>query len=349
MMSFRNNHIQNQPIDMAFARSLAFVRESIGREKLYLKQSPQVLKTLRTVALIQSTESSNRIENITAPPERIRKLVEEKTVPQNRSEQEIAGYRDALNTIHHHARDMAVNPSIILQIHRDLFKFTGQPGGQWKATDNTIEERDAKGNLIRVRFKPVPAGLATESGMEELCKAYADTRSKDVADPLLAVAAFVLDFLCIHPFRDGNGRMARLLTLWLLYQVDVEVGRYISLEKIIEDSRETYYDTLQASSTHWHEGRHPLSPWSNYFLGMLTATYRAFEDRVGMVSTGYGQKTARLQEVFAVLPRKFKINDLLEACPDVSRPTITRFLMRLQSEKLIRCFQKGRYAIWEKA
>jgi Fic family protein len=222
LRSFESAFLYKQPLSHAFLRTIRLLGEYRGKETLFKQQTPQVLEALRQVAIIQSTESSNRIEGIEAPAGRIRQLVEHKTTPKNRSEQEIAGYRDALATIHANHANMPFTTGIVLQLHRDLYQFVAQQGGRWKMTDNEIAETRADGTKI-VRFRPVPAHHTPEA-MERLHVLFKEQWYRQEIDPLLLIPAYVLDFLCIHPFTDGNGRLARLLTLLLLYQAGYEVG-----------------------------------------------------------------------------------------------------------------------------
>ena len=235
----------------------------------------------------------------------------------------------------------------MLQLHRDLFQFAPGGGGHWKSTDNDIMERRPDGTSV-VRFKPVPAHL-TADAMERLHTEFSATLDAGTVEPLLLIPAYVLDFLCIHPFADGNGRMARLLSLLLLYQAGYEVGRYISLETAIENTKEGYYDALQASSQNWHEGQHSLVPWWEYFVGvMLVKAYREFEDRVGTTSAKRGAKRDMIRDVVGRLPNEFRYADLERALPAVSRPTIARALRELSAEGVVRCVGRGRDATWEK-
>lgn len=259
MSSFEREFLEKQPIPHSLLRTIRLLGEYRGKEALFIQQTPQVLESLRQVAIIQSTESSNRIEGIEAPPARIKKLVEHKTTPKNRSEQEIAGYRDALATIHANHANMPFTTGIVLQLHRDLYQFVAQQGGRWKMADNEISETRSDGTKV-TRFRPIPAHQTPEA-MERLHALFKEQWDRGEIDPLLLIPAYVLDFLCIHPFTDGNGRMARLLTLLLLYQSGFEVGRYISLEYLIENQREGYYDAFYKSSQDWHEGEQTLLLW----------------------------------------------------------------------------------------
>ena len=345
--SFENGVFASQLINQGLLQSVRLVGEYRGKEALFKQQSPQVLDALRENALIQSTESSNRIEGVVAPRERIRELVANRTQPTNRSEQEIAGYREVLNTIHHHHADISLTPNVVLQMHRDLFQFAPGGGGRWKAADNDITEVRADGTTV-VRFKPLAPHL-TPDAMTRLHDAYRTTQDAGSIEPLLLIPAYVLDFLCIHPFSDGNGRMARLLSLLLLYQAGYEVGRYISLESVIEDTKEGYHDALHASSQGWHEGQHTLIPWWEYFAGvMLVKAYRDFESRVGVTSTRRGAKRDMIRDTVSRLPNSFRYADVARALPAVSRPTIARALRELRIEGAIRCVKPGRDATWDK-
>lgn len=347
MNSFEMGFLEKQPIPHSLLRTIRLLGEYRGKEGLFMQQTPQVLQSLRQVAIIQSTESSNRIEGIEAPPERIKKLVEHKTTPKNRSEQEIAGYRDALTTIHANHAGMPFTTGIVLQLHRDLYQFVAQQGGRWKMTDNEISEIRSDGTKV-IRFRPIPAHQTPEA-MERLHTLFKEQWDRGEIDPLLLIPAYVLDFLCIHPFTDGNGRMARLMTLLLLYQAGFEVGRYISLEYLIENQREGYYDALYKSSQGWHKGEHALLPWWEYFLGvMLLAAYQEFEHRTGELTTAHGAKTELVLAAIRKLPERFRYADLAQACPNVSRPTIKRVLARLREEDAVKCVKSGRDAIWEK-
>ena len=346
--SFDSSVIARQALNHGLLQSVRVIGEYRGKEALFKQQSPQVLQALRENALIQSTESSNRIEGVVAPPQRIRDLVAKRTEPANRSEQEIAGYREVLSTIHTNFADMPLTSQLVLQLHRDLFQFVPGGGGRWKATDNDITETRADGTPV-VRFRPLAAHL-TPDAMARLDDAYRHGLAAGGIEPLLAISSYVLDFLCIHPFADGNGRMARLLSLLLLYQAGYEVGRYISLESVIEGTKEGYYGSLYASSQGWHEAQHSLVPWWEYFVGvMLVKAYRDFEDRVGVTSARRGAKRDMIRDAVARLPNHFRYADLARALPAVSRPTIARALRELRGEGAIRCVRPGRDARWEKA
>lgn len=246
MQTFRRLEHHFDQVPAAVARMLSQIDVARGRQEAFQLQNPAVLRTLTQVALVQSVEASNAIENITAPHKRIEELVAEKTTPRTRSEEEIAGYRDALNTIHSSAEHIPIKSSVLQQLHRDLYKFSPRQGGRFKPTQNEIEETLPDGTT-RVRFVPVGV-LETPGAVDELCEAFVAARAQDTYHPLPLIAAFVFDFTCIHPFTDGNGRMSRLLTLLLLYQAGYEVGRFISLERLIDSAKDTCYEALDAST-----------------------------------------------------------------------------------------------------
>lgn len=333
-------------IPMKTVRAIARLNECKGRQELYQTRFPEVLRTLQDIAIIQSTESSNRLEGIRVPDRKLRQLMEQKALPTTRSEAEISGYRDVLATIHTSALAIPVRPGTILQLHRDLYKYLPQEGGKWKPADNYIREILTDGSE-RVRFTPVPA-FQVPTAVEDLCYSFVTYRAKGELDDLLLIFACILDFLCIHPFSDGNGRMSRLLTLLLLYQAGFEVGRFISLERIIEESKETYYDALYRSSQGWHQGEHDLLPWLDYSLGTLLAAYKELEEHVHLVQVPQrGSKSALVrQAVLHFYSEEFSFQDVARACPNVSRPTITRVLDSLKEEGLIECVVGGRHARW---
>lgn len=345
--SFEPTVLASQRLSQSLLQSVRLVGEYRGKEALFRQQSPQVLQALKDSALIRSTESSNRIEGVVAPPDRIRVLVAAGGRPTNRPEQEIAGYRDVLQTIHTSHADMVVTPNLVRQLHRDLFKFTPGGGGAWKLTNNDIIETRGDGSTT-IRFRPT-AAHATPDAMDRLHDAFRRTQAEGTIEPLLTISSYVLDFLCIHPFADGNGRMGRLLTLLLLYQAGYEVGRYISLEATVEDTKDGYYGSLQASSQGWHTSTHTLTPWWEYFVGvMLLGTYREFEERVGVTTARRGAKRDMIRDAVARLPSTFRYADLQRTLPAISRPTIARVLRELRTEGVIRCVKPGRDATWAK-
>jgi Fic family protein len=345
MKSFDSCFLERQPITQNILQTVRRIAEYRGKQDLFKAQSPQLLETLRQAAIIQSTESSNRIEGITAPLERIKDLVVKKAIPKNRSEQEIAGYRDVLNTIHSNYSSIPFTTGIVLQFHRDLYKFSSGDGGKWKLVDNEISETRPNGTKF-VRFKPVPA-FQTPEAMAKLQTQFDALWQKGDIEPLLLIASYVLDFLCIHPFLDGNGRMARLLTLLLLYKAGYEVGRYISLEKMVEETKESYYDTLRQSSQGWHKGKHAILPWWEYFLGvMLLGAYREFEGRVGLVTARRGSKTEMALDTIRRFTGDFTIRDVQERCPNVGVDLLRRILREERAAGRLECLGRGPTAKW---
>ena len=347
MQSFEPGLIERQPITQNLLRTIRLIGEYKGKQDLFKEQSPHVLETLQQAAIIQSTESSNRIEGITAPLERIKELVAEKTTPRDRSEQEIAGYRDVLTTIHSSYTHIPFTPGVVLQLHRDLYQFTVGEGGRWKSVDNEITETYPDGTKF-VRFQPVLA-YATPLAMQRLHEQFNSLWQSDEIEPLLLIPTYVLDFLCIHPFSDGNGRIARLLTLLLLYKAGYEVGRFISLERIVERTKESYYDTLYQSSQNWHEGQHSLLPWWEYFLSVVVlSAYREFEQRVGLVTSVKGAKTAMVLDAISNMIGDFSIKDLQERCPTVGIDLIRRILRSSRTDGRLECLGRGPDARWRK-
>ena len=321
-------------------KKLTLISEYKGEQRLFIEAHKDELKELVEIAKIQSTEASNRIEGISTADDRLKNLVQEKTTPRNRDESEIAGYRDVLNTIHENYDYIPINANYFLQLHRDLYKFVGNvDGGVFKAGDNIIQEEDDKGNK-KIRFRPVPAWETAES-IDALCEAFRDAKGE--VDPLILNAMFILDFLCIHPFNDGNGRMSRLLTLLLLYQSDYIVGKYISIEKIIEESKETYYEVLQDSSLNWHENENDYKPFVNYMLVFIVNSYKEFESRVELVTNPNLSKSDRIRKIIKNHIGTITKSELLEMNPDISDTTVQRTLAELLKKNEIMKIGGGRY------
>lgn len=330
---------------------LTTIHELKGEQRLIADRHADVLADLIEIAKIQSTESSNRIEGIYTSDEQLRKIVIEKTTPKTRDEKEIAGYRDVLNTIHENYKYIPVRASFILQLHRDLYKYEGNDvGGIYKNVDNVIEEEDADGGK-KVRFVPVPAWETSEA-VDKLCEALKGTLEEKNIEPLLLIPMFVLDFLCIHPFRDGNGRMSRLLTLLLLYQAGYIVGRYISIEKLIEKSKDAYYAALEESSVGWHEEKNDDTPFVKYMLGVIVAAYRDFFERTKLITEVRLPKTDRIAEEIKNHIGTVTKAELTKLVPNVSQTTVQRTLNRLLKEERVIKIGGGRYTKykwnWEK-
>ncbi len=338
MRNYNYETIYTRLLTPEIVQLLAQIHEHKGE---HARVQEDELTHLIEIARIQSTEASNRIEGIYTSDERLQKLVKAKTTPRNRSEKEIAGYRDVLATIHSSHEYIPVKPGMILQLHRDLYKFSGMSfGGGYKTADNVISEEDSHGNK-HIRFHPVPA-WETPEAMEQLCRAYNDLCNSGRYDPLLMIPVFILDFLCIHPFNDGNGRMSRLLTLLLLYRAGYHVGKYISIEQLIERTKDAYYDCLQESSCDWHEAENDYAPFVTYQLGVILAAYREFSDRVKVVSEST-RKPNRIREIIQGHLGKITKAEIMQQCPDISQTTVQRALNELVKSGEIIKIGGGRY------
>ncbi len=324
---------------------LADLGEARGKQELFTKQSPQRLKVLREHALIESAVSSNRIEGVTVEQSRVKAVVLGKSLLRDRDEQEIRGYRDALKLIHEQGAKLPVSEKTILRLHR-LSRANIGDAGKYKEKDSDIIEKSPDGR-VRVRFKTVTARKAP-AAIRTLIDEWGDSLDERVVQPLIATAAMNLDFLCIHPFRDGNGRVSRLLLLLQCYHMGYEVGRFISLERVIEENKDRYYETLEQSSQGWHEGKHDPWPYINYILYILKTAYREFEERVGTLSTARGAKTAMVLDAIERLPDSFRMVDLERAAPNVTRDMIRVVLNRLKKDNKIYCEGYGAAAVWRK-
>jgi len=328
---------------------LTSVHEYKGKQLVFLKFKAESLKNLTERAKTESAEASNKIEGIFASTARLKAIVKDKTTPKTIYEQEIAGYRDVLNVISENYEYISVKPNMILQLHRDLYKFEGYDiGGKYKTADNIIEEEDIQGNKF-VRFKPVPA-WETPEAIENLCNEFDKALGTGTIDPLLLIPMFILDFLCIHPFNDGNGRMSRLLTLLMLYRAGYIVGKYISIEHLIEKTKESYYECLQDSSLNWHEEENNYVPFVQYMLGVVVAAYRDFSDRVETLVTSGLSKPERVAELIKNTYGEITKSQIMDKCPDISRITVERALAELLSSENIIKIGGGRYTkyVWNR-
>jgi len=341
--SFRSQRVL-EPVPNQLIGQLTAIYEFKGREKLYQVQAPEILAALQSSAIIESTESSNRIEGVVASPERVRQIVGQGAAPANRSEAEIAGYRDVLGQIHASHPFIPVTPNVILQLHRDMFKYTAARAGVWKAVENAIEATTPDGEK-EVVFRPVSA-FATPAAMDELCSDFARAAATGAPDPLLATAAFVLDFLCIHPFLDGNGRLARLLTTLLFYKAGFTVAKYVGVERLVEQTKSSYYESLRASSERWHEGQHSLVPWWEYFLGITLAAYEQLDQKLG--GGEVPSKADRGRLAIQGMPSVFSKGELAGFCRKIRNITVKRVLDELRAEGKIEVAKRGRNAKWRK-
>ncbi len=340
MNSFKHESVKFPLSSVWLMNSIA---EYKGKQELYVKQSPQILKTLLEAALIESAESSNRIEGITVDHARLKPLIIGHSKPRDRSEEEVAGYRKALDLIHTKYKSLRIAPETIKELQR-LCRGESWDAGKWKEKDNDIIRKHPDGR-VEVIFKSVSAAKTPEM-MKQLCLSYEHSVSQLKYPDLYAVACLVLDFLSIHPFRDGNGRVSRLLTLLVLYQHGFMVGKYISLERIVEQSKETYYEALNKSSQKWHEAKHDVMPWFNYFLGTVLAAYKEFEERAENIKPARGAKTGIVIDAIRKQIGDFSISDIERACPSVSRVMIKKVLLQMQKEKKIKSLGKGQLAKW---
>lgn len=341
MHQFDYKNTPEQLLTPSIVRQLAILHEYKGKQDLYVSAKADTLSALLNIAKIQSTRSSNRIEGIYTSDERIHALVMEKAEPRSRSEEEIAGYREVLTTIHENYEYIPIRPNNILQLHRDLYSYSGKEiGGRFKNTDNIIAETDSEGKE-HIRFTPMPA-FQTPEAMEDLCCAFDEAIDEGKHDALLLIPMFVLDFLSIHPFNDGNGRMSRLLTLLLLYRSGYIVGKYISIEMLIEKSKETYYDALKSSSIDWHDSQNSYLPFVSYYLGIFIKAYQEFQDRVEHLHGKTLSKAERIKAVFHKKLGKITKADIANLCPDISISTIERTLKEMLVAEEIEKVGSGR-------
>lgn len=328
MRSFDYSHTPTELLTEDVMRSVALLHEHKGKQSLFIQQHPAELDFFCTVAKIQSVGSSNRIEGIRTTDNRLTGLMNDSVSPRNRDEQEILGYRDVLSLIHESYDAIDITPNVILQLHRYLYKPTDYSfGGNWKDSDNAIVEIDADGTQ-RIRFRPLLA-IAVPDAMRELCESYNQAVLQGRVDPLILATMFTFDFVCIHPFNDGNGRMSRLLTLLLLYKSGYLVGKYVSIEHAVEQSKEAYYESLEESSAGWNEGTNSYLPFVRYLLGCLIAASRTFEERLTGVLFEKISKPERIETVFKRTLGHVGKSDILAECPDISPTTVNRTLSAL--------------------
>ncbi len=324
---------------------MAYLAEAKGRQDMFIKQVPQKLKVLKEHAIIESSVSSNRIEGIHIAPERIRPVILGKSHLRDRDEEEVRGYRQALKRIHEKGSKLSVSEKTIIDIHR-VIRGEIWDAGCYKEKDGDIIEKYPDGRQ-RIRFKTVKASKTNEY-MREMIKLWHECMTEQWVHPLIALAGFNLDFLCIHPFRDGNGRVSRLLLLLQLYHLGFEVGRYISVERLIEENKERYYETLEESSIDWHKGRHDPWPFINYIMFILKDAYIEFEERLDRIKTPRGSKTQLIHDAVYKQDGIFTLSALENSCPGVSRDMIRRVLRQLQSHGKVECLGRGPGAKWTK-
>ena len=363
MRNFDYTKYKSYSWDNEILNYLSQIHEYKGRQELFLRQKPVEMEKLVEVAKVQSVESSNRIEGIVTTTSRIGQLVKEKTTPRNRDEKEIAGYRDVLNTVHENYEYILVTGNVILQLHRDLMQYaeTGN-GGKYKITQNYLKETRADGTEF-IRFTPVPP-YETEPCINSICENFKIMMEDSSVDPLLIIPVFLHDFLCIHPFNDGNGRMSRLLTLLLLYKSGYLVGKYISIEKHIEKTKEAYYDALEGASEGWHEEKDNPTIFVKYMLGVILACYREFESRVEIISdttivsetaTGKKKTITIKSKAYDIVKAsvdsrigKFTKRELVNICPSISEKAVEVALKKLVDEEYVVKHGSGKNTFYSK-
>lgn len=346
MMTLKQFAEKPETIPASTSWYLADLGEARGRQELFTKQAPQRLKVLREHALIESAVSSNRIEGVTVDQTRIKPVLLGRAHLRDRDEEEVRGYRDALKLIHEQGAKLPVMGKTIRELHH-LTRGEIWDAGKYKEKDGDIIEKYPDGRT-RVRFKTV-AAAKTPQAMKELVDLWGRSLRERWVHPLIAVAAFNLDFLCIHPFRDGNGRVSRLMLLHQCYHLGYEVGRYISIERLIEQNKERYYETLEQSSQGWHDGKHDPWPYINYVLFILKAAYKEFEERVGQMRSPRGAKTELTVSAIGRTVGPFRIADIQRECPGVGVDMIRQVLKNLRASGRVECLGRGQSAKWEKA
>lgn len=340
MRRFDYTKLKERSWDSELLGYIAQIHEHKGRQDVFLKRQPENLERLIEIAKIQSTEASNEIEGIRTTNTRLKQLCAEKTAPRNRDEREIAGYRDVLNTIHENYAYISLSPSYILQLHRDLYRYSERGiGGRFKNAQNYISATDAAGHSV-VLFTPL-APYDTPTAMEMICESCNRVIDTQEIDPLVLIPVFIHDFLCIHPFSDGNGRMSRLLTTLLLYRCGYLIGRYISLESKIARTKDAYYDALAASQDGWHEGKENPAPFIKYLLSTILAAYRDFDQRVDLV----GEKHPAIEIVRRAVTGKigkFTKSEIQELCPSLGKTSVESSIKKLVDDGVLCRHGSGR-------
>lgn len=340
MRDFNYGKLRNIKWDNEVLGLVAQIHEYKGKQTLFLKQKPATLEKLVEIAKIQSTEASNKIEGVVTTAARIKQLCDQKTTPRNRDEEEISGYRDALSLIHESYEYIPIKSSYILQLHQVLYRYSQRSiGGRFKNTQNYITEIKESGEQI-VRFMPLDP-FETPTAIEKMCESFNRETDACEVDPLILIPAFVVDFLCVHPFNDGNGRMSRLLTTLLLYRAGYVVGKYVSLESKIEKTKESYYKALEKSDINWNREENDLTPFIKYILGTVLAAYRDFEQRVILVE----DKSSAIDLVRNAVNNtigKFTKSDIMELVPSVGKTSVENSLKILIEEGVIGRDGKGK-------
>ena len=347
MRQFDYTQLKNHTWDSEILGYVAQIHEYKGRQQMYLRQREAELDKLVEIAKVQSTEASNEIEGIRTTNTRLKQLCADKTTPRNRDEKEIMGYRDVLNTIHENYEYIPLRPNYILQLHRDLYRYSEKDiGGKFKNTQNYISATDSQGNTF-VLFTPLPP-YETPTAIEQICESYNRVIDTQEIDPLILIPVLIHDFLCIHPFNDGNGRMSRLLTTLLLYRSGYYVGKYISLESKIARNKDLYYDALEASQHGWQEGKDDPTPFIKYLLSVILAAYRDFDERMELVD---GKRSALeiVRQAAESKLGKFTKADLIELCPTLGKTSVESSIKKLVDEGVLVKHGKGRATFYTRA
>ena len=350
MRQFDYSYLAGRTWDNEILSYISKIHEYKGKQDLFLRQRPVELNRLIEIAKIQSTEASNRIEGIITTNARLKQLMSDKTTPKNRDEEEILGYRNVLNLVHENYDVIPIRSNYILQMHRDLLKFTNYSyGGKFKTTPNEIDMLLENGEKV-VLFKPLEP-YETAPAIELICSKYQEALDKEIVDELILIPCFLLDFLCIHPFNDGNGRMSRLLTLLLLYRRGYLVGQYISIEKAIADTKEAYYDALQRADKGWHEGTNDPKPFIKYMLSVILSCYKEFEARVSIAYVS-GAKRTSYDVVKAYASERigrFSKQEVLMGCPSLGSSSVESALKKLVDNGTLIRIGAGKKTLYARA
>ncbi len=346
MKSFEPGFLERQKLPSALLRAARELGEYRARRELFERPSSRLLDQLRERALTASLVTSNRLDGLNLAPERLHDLVARRGAAENRAEQEMAGYCEALVRVGKSDASGAFTPGTVLQLHEAMFRYVPEGGGSWKLSDDLVTETMPDGSTAVV-FTPVPA-YGVEDAMNRLHEGLAERWRAGTIDPLLLIPAYLLDFLCIHPFSEGNRRMLRLLARQLLARAGYGAAAFAALDLPFERSKAECSAAWQASWRGWDESKHNLGPWTEWFLGAVLDTYRQLEHEIDIVSPPRGAQRDRVEDAIARLPNMFRYTDLERLVPSVSRPTINRVLRRLRSQRTVRCVKRGRTARWER-
>ena len=345
MMTFRGGRLEELVLPARLIRLMIEIAESKGHQQLFERQASRLLRALRTAAFHQSVECSNRLDGVTVAPERLLPIVLGHANAENQAENEIRGYAQALRLISADAPHFRLTADFLLTLHSVILEGAAE-AGRWRVEETQIIE--FAGNEPRgTEFRSVPFGEIPQA-VDELCESYNAALSRQELHPLLIIGAFVFDLLCLHPFCKGNGRISRLLGLLCLYQHRFEIGRCISLEHLIEESREDYYNALRKSWEGWSESKHDVRPWLSYFLGMLQRAYGEFERRVREAMSPRGAMTILVETAIDYLPAEFRVTELERACPGVSHGMICRVLDQLKNKSRLERLGRGHAKSWRK-